>query len=208
MRRDIGVSTSRPPGPVDAEAGDLEEGDFAKLAWLGYVMDAEPRAELALLGHAVGEIVLEVAALVVVGLQRDDVGAVGREEHVVRDLELVRARKAARVPVVHGLELPRVCRIQDRDAAAEHVSDVDMAPVDHHLHRVGAAALVAVRDMADAVADALRRDIGFRLGVRANRQATEGGERFQMFATSSHGSSLGASWRWEKPCDSWPARWR
>jgi hypothetical protein len=38
------------------------------------------------------------------------------------------------------------------------MADVNVAAVHHHLHRVGPPALVAVRDVLDAVADALGRD--------------------------------------------------
>src|SRR5204863_457937 len=82
---------------------------------------------------------------------------------VVGDLQLVRAREAARRPVMHRLEIPRVVRVEDGDAAREHVPDVDVLAVDHHLHRVGAPALITVGNVADALAYALRRDVGLAL---------------------------------------------
>ena len=56
------------------------------------------------------------------------------------------------------LQPARIRGVEDRDAVAEHVADVDVAAVDHHLHAVGPAALIAVGQVADAAADALRRN--------------------------------------------------
>src|SRR3954464_2733146 len=45
MRRHIGIAPARPPQPVDAEAGHLEERDLAHLVRLRYVVDREAAAE-------------------------------------------------------------------------------------------------------------------------------------------------------------------
>ena len=54
-------------------------------------MNAQARAELLAVGDAVGERVLEIAAQVVVGLHRHDVGAVGEQQQIVGDLQVMRA---------------------------------------------------------------------------------------------------------------------
>jgi len=50
-----------------------------------------PAAEAFALGDAVGEAVLEIAALVAVGLHRDDIGAVGDQQQIVRRLQVMGA---------------------------------------------------------------------------------------------------------------------
>src|SRR6185436_13657737 len=174
------------------------------LAGLGDVVDRKPGAEFLAVGDAIGEVVLEVAALAVVGLQRDDVGAVGGEQQVVRGLQLVRAGEVAlpKAPVVHRLQVARVVRVEDRDAVAEHVADVDVLAVDHHLHRIGPPALVAVGDVLDALADALRRDrVGGGCGgpgraatgqTGSGRQAKETFDVLSTIHASSYFSNSGA----------------
>ena len=65
------------------------------------------------------------------------------------------------------LQAARIGGVEDGDAVAEHVADVDVAAVQHHLHAVGPSALIAVGEMADAAADAGRRHVG--VGARAER---------------------------------------
>ena len=162
MRRDVGVASARPPQAVDAEAGHLEERDLLHLRRAGDVVDAQARAELLAVGDAVGERVLEIAAQVVVGLHRDDVGAVGEQQQVVGDLQVMRAGVVAGGEEADRLQAARIGGVENRHAVAEHVADVDVAAVHHHLHAVGPAALIAVGQVLDALADALRRDFGIR----------------------------------------------
>ena len=56
------------------------------------------------------------------------------------------------------LQPPRIGGVENRHAIAEHVADVDVAAVDHDLHAVGPAALIAVRQVPDPAPDAWRRD--------------------------------------------------
>ena len=95
VRRDVGVAPARPPQAVDAEPRDLEEGDLAHLGGFGDIVNREPGTEFLALRDAVGEIVLEVAALAVVGLHRHDVAAVAEQHQVLRGLDAVRARQIA-----------------------------------------------------------------------------------------------------------------
>ena len=82
--------------------------------------------------------------------------------------------------------------VEDGDAVAEHVADVDVAAVDHHLHAVGPAALIAVRQVTDAPADARRRDHLPRglawarpgPGLRLQRGQPQSQQPFQLFAAS------------------------
>ena len=189
VRRDIGIAAARPPEAIDAEARNLEERDLAHFARLRDVVDGKPRAELLALRDAVGEVVLEVAALAVVGLHRHDVGAVAEQHDVVGDLQAVRARQVAEGEVMHRLQVSRIGGIEDRQAVREHVPDIDVALVHHHLHRIRPAALVAIGDVADALADALRRDLGFGLRPGAERHAgkrSEAEQAPQMFTTRRH----------------------
>ena len=119
-------------------------------------MNAQARAKLLALGDAVGERVLEVAAHVVVGLHRDDVRAVGEQQQIVGHLQVMRASVDSRGEEADRLQPARIGGVENRHAIAEHVADIDVAAVHHHLDAVGAPALIAVRQVPDAVPDALR----------------------------------------------------
>src|SRR5262249_44394232 len=84
------------------------------------------------------------------------------------------------------LRPPGIRGIENRQAIAEHVTDIKMAPVQHDLHAVGTAADVAVGQMTDLMADPLRRDWSIlrraRGGLRQQRQRCQSNQRFQMFA--------------------------
>ena len=158
VRRHVRVAAAGPPEPVHADAGHLEERNLARLR--GTFRDIEDRktgAERLALAEAVGERVLEVVARVVVTLAAREVRAVREQQVVAGRLQVVRARERRREEV-HGLERARVARVEHRDAVAEHVADVEVSAARHHLHAVGAAALVAIRDVPDAAADAFGRN--------------------------------------------------
>ena len=96
------------------------------------------------MGDAVGEVVLEIPAHAVIGLHRHDIRAVGEQQHIVGDLQVMRASSGPRGEEADRLQPARVLGIENRDAVVEHVADVDVAAVHHDLHTVGAAALIAV----------------------------------------------------------------
>ena len=86
MRRDICVASTRPPQAVDPEAGHLEECNLLHLCRAGNVVNAQARTKLLTVGDAVDERVLEIAAHVVVGLHRHDVGTIGEQQQVFGNL--------------------------------------------------------------------------------------------------------------------------
>ena len=59
---------------------------------------------------------------------------------------------------IHRFRVARIAGIQNGHAVAEHVTDIEMLAVGHDLDRVRTPADVAVGNMLDPVADALRRD--------------------------------------------------
>ena len=158
MRGNVRVASARPPQPVDAEAGHFEERDLLHLRRTGDVVNAQTRSEFLAIGDAVGQVVLEIAAHVVVGLHRDDVRAVGEQQQIVGDLQVMRARIGAGGEEADRLQVARIRGVENRHPVAEHVADVDMAAVHHDLYAVGAAAQIAVRQMADPASDAVRRN--------------------------------------------------
>ena len=121
-------------------------------------MNAQTRSELRSFRDAVDKVVLEVPAHVVVRLRGHDVGPVGEQQHIVGDLQVMRARTGARGEEADRLQLTGIRGVENRDAIAEHVADVNMAAVDHDLDAVGAAALIAVRQVPDPAPDARRRN--------------------------------------------------
>ena len=182
----IRIAAAGPPQAVDAEAGDLEKRDLAHVRGLRDVVDAQPRSKLLPVRDAVGERVLEVAAHVVVRLHGDDVRAVREQQEIAGHLQVVRARVGAGREEADGLEAPRIGGVENRHAVAEHVADVEVLAVEHHLHAVGPAALVAIREVANLPADALGRHRRVHCGNgRAGRGRGRGSQRqqsFQMFA--------------------------
>ena len=169
MRRHIGVAPAWPPEPVDAEARHLEERNFAHLARLRDVMDRQAAAERFALGDAVGEAVFEIAALIAVGLHGDDVGAVGQQHQVIGYLQMMRAGILPGGDEVDRLQFARIGGVENGHAVAEHMPDIEVFPVDHHLHAVRAPADVAVGKMLDAVADAFERHSGALRGRRRRK---------------------------------------
>ncbi|HEV3447309.1 MAG TPA: hypothetical protein VG099_21895 [Gemmataceae bacterium] len=82
------------------------------------------------------------------------------QQQIVRHLQMMRTRVDAGSEEIHGFEIARVGGIERCHAVAEHVPDIEVFTVDHHLDAIGASALIAVADVADFVSDALGRDIG------------------------------------------------
>ena len=115
-----------------------------------------PGAERLAIRQRVGERVLEVVARVVVRLHAHDVGAVREQHEPFGDLQVMRARVRRRREEVERLQLARIARVEHRDAVAEHVADVEMAAVQHDLHAVGPAALIAVRQVPESRRRCLR----------------------------------------------------
>ena len=96
VRGNIGISSSGPPKPIDPETRHFEEGDLFHLRRARDVVNAEPGTELLAVRNAVGESILKVTAQVVIGLHRHDIGAVGEQQEIVRNLQMVCSRVIAR----------------------------------------------------------------------------------------------------------------
>src|SRR5580704_4645006 len=59
------------------------------------------------------------------------------------------------------LQFAWIRRVENRDSVAEHVADVEVPTVSHHLNAVRASANIAVGDMTEALSNTLRRNRGF-----------------------------------------------
>src|SRR5258708_40024574 len=71
---------------------------------------------------------------------------------------MMRARVGACGPEIDGLQIARIRSIQRRQTVAEHMADVDVAPVEHDLHAIWASALVGIGNMLDAAAGTFAGD--------------------------------------------------
>src|SRR5438128_10687308 len=92
------------------------------------------------------------------------------------------------------LEPPGIRGIENRQAIAEHVTDIKMAPIQHDLHAVGTAANIAVGQMTDLMPDPLRRNWSIlrgARGLRQQRQCCQSNQGIEMFAAVNRYSSLG-----------------
>ena len=103
MRRHEGVASAGPPEPVDAETLHFEERNLLHLSGTGNIVDAQTRPEFLAVGDAVGKRILEVAAQIIVGLHRHDVCAVGEQQQIFGNLQMVRARVVAAGKKPNGL---------------------------------------------------------------------------------------------------------
>ena len=113
MRGHVGVAPAGPPDAVDAQAGHFEKGDFPHLGGLGNIVDRQAGAEFLPVGDAVDEVVLEIAAHAVVGLHRHDVRAIGEQQHVLRRLQLVRARPGSGREKSDRLQVARIGGVEN-----------------------------------------------------------------------------------------------
>src|ERR1700679_592193 len=68
------------------------------------------------------------------------------------------------------LRLARIRCIQNRNAVAEHVPDVKMPSVEHHLDAVRAPAKVAPGQMPEAIPNAFRRNHSLMFNARLPRR--------------------------------------
>ena len=107
-------------------------------------MNAEAGSELLSISNTVRQSVLEIASDVVIGLHRNDVRAIGEQQQIIRNLQVVCPRKIPAGEKPDRLQLARIRRIKDRDAVAEHVAHIKMSAVEHDLHAVRPAADIAV----------------------------------------------------------------
>src|SRR5215472_7530855 len=72
---------------------------------------------------------------------------------------MMRARVRCGEDVFRRLDVARVASIEHREAVGELVADIEVLAVEHDLHAVEVAALIAPGDVLDAVADAFGRHV-------------------------------------------------
>ena len=124
MRGDRRVAPSCPPQSIDAEARHLQKCDLSHLSGPGNIVNAQAGAEFLAVGNAIGQRIFEIAANVVVGLHGDDIRAVGQQEEVTGNLQVMGSGKVSAGEEPDRLEFARIRAIQNRDSIAEHVADI------------------------------------------------------------------------------------
>ena len=67
-------------------------------------------------------------------------------------------RKVSAREEADRLQIPWIGRIQNRDAVAEHVSDIKMTAIEHDLNAIRPSSDIAVGEMTEALADSLWRN--------------------------------------------------
>ena len=186
MRGDRGVAPAGPPQAIDAQARHFEKGDFPHLGGTGNIVNAQARPEFLAVGNAIGQRIFEITADVVVRLHGDDIRAVGEQQQVAGNLQVMGAGRVSAGEEADGLELARIGRIQNRHSVAEHVADIKMPAVEHDLNAIRAPADIAVGEMTEVLSDALRRNCRFlRVGLRGSRrQRRETQQAFPAIAPS------------------------
>ena len=89
MHRYIGVMAADPPDAMRAEAGHVEERDFARACRFRNVEDAQPSRERLFGLNRVYERLAVVVLLAGILLHRPDIRAIDREQNVAMDLQMV-----------------------------------------------------------------------------------------------------------------------
>ncbi len=149
MHRDISVAAADPPDAVRAEAGHIEEGDFARVRRIGNVEDAQARGKGLLGMHRVGERLRVVGLLALILLHGPDIGPVHGEQDVAVDLQVMRAGVLRRGDEGDRFRLQGIAHVDHGKAVAEHVADKGVAFGQDHLNAVRAPALIVAREKAD-----------------------------------------------------------
>jgi len=125
----MGIAPAHPGQAVDAKSRHFQKRDLSHFAGLGDVVDRQAAAEVFALGDAVGQAVLEVAALVAIGLHGDDIGAVGNKKQVVRCLQMMRPGVLPGCKEIHRSHAARVAGIQNGHPVAKHVTDIEVVAI-------------------------------------------------------------------------------
>src|SRR5579871_3930733 len=77
------------------------------------------------------------------------------------------------------LQLTRIGRIEDRDSVAEHVPNIQVPAVPHHLHAVGPSANIGIGNVPQSLSNPLGRNSRF---LGATRPLRERGEPQHAFS--------------------------
>src|ERR1700689_2223989 len=143
MHRDIGVGPADRPDAVRPEAAERQESDFARRMWFRQIVDAQAAGELLTLervARGAGEIGF------LADLHGPHARAVDREQEIAVRLQVMRARVRRTGDEIHRLRIFRIAHIDDGDAVGKTMADIGETAVDHDLHAVAAAALVAMTE--------------------------------------------------------------
>src|ERR1700722_8701374 len=130
------------------EPAKRQESDFARRFRLRKVKNSQTASELLILQRVI-RIAGEVGFLA--DLHGPDAWSVDREQEITMGLQVMRARVRRTRQKVDRLRIFRIAHIDDRDAVGKAVADISEALVDHDLHAVAAAALVAVAQKFDVM---------------------------------------------------------
>ncbi len=162
QRRDIGPAAAGVPDAMHAAALDRHEADLARVFRVGDVVDRHACGPVALLWCLVGgadglaERALVVGVLVLELGGREHVLGVDHQQQAVRGLQVDVPGVRRGRDVGDGPGVARIAHVDHGKALGEHVAGDGIAALDHELHAVGTAALIAVADQAH-VARVVRR---------------------------------------------------
>ena len=150
MRRDVGVAPADIPDAMQSKALDRHEADLARFGRPRYVVDPEARRErhavpVERFGERAGEEILVACDL----LRGPNIGGVDDEEQIVMHLEMERPGVRRRRHERNRDRLFGITDVDDREAAAEDMADKSMAAMDHDLHAIAPAALIAMTEEPD-----------------------------------------------------------
>ena len=159
MRCNGRVASAGPPQAIDSEARHFEKGDLPHLGRARNVVNAQARSEFLAVGNTISQRILEVTArMFVVRLHGHDIRAIGQQQQVVGNLQVMCPRKITASEEADRLGVAWIRGIKNRYSITEHVADIEMPAIEHDLNAVRPAANIAIRQMTEMFPDALRRN--------------------------------------------------
>ena len=165
QRRGIGPAPADIPQAMQPAALDRHEADLLRRTRGRDVVDGEPRRPGLLAGLAGMGLDVRGLGAVVVPL----VGEIGLRPHVLGmdDQQQVLMGLQMQVPgvgrcgkILAGLGFPRIADIDHAEAVGEEMPDIGETALDHDLHGIGPAALVAMADQLHVLRVLRRRQRG------------------------------------------------
>src|SRR4029077_14026268 len=112
---------------------------------------------------------------------------IGQQKQIAGNLEVVCPGRVSAGEEADRLKVAWIGRIENRYSIAEHVADIEMLAVQHHLNAVRPSAKVAVGQMTETFPHALRRNCILLRSARLSgtmRQRCETQETFHAIASS------------------------
>ena len=172
QRRSVSPASAGVPDAMNAAAGHRHEADLARFAGLRYVVDGHSGGPVARhRAGAFGGADLLADRALIIGLLILEFGGgehilgVDHQQQIVIRLQMNIPGVVRRGKVARRFWRARVAHVDDAEPLGKHMADIGKALVNHQLHAVGPAALIAVANQFHIAGMVGLRQIGRHGGV-------------------------------------------